>query len=596
MTHGRPFALLLLFCTALVPMPAVSDPPRPIAPASPSLGLIGEAEAAIAAGDDKRAEGLLARIPAGSLDAIQLARVQIVRAEIGLRRRQPDTVLRSLPPSSSHVSMLSARMEQLRASAQFMLGDVVSAVRTLVARERSLNSAAALAENREQIWNGLVTTPFAQNALDRLDAEDPMTRGWLDLARVLQQGPTSAAIGAWSQRNPGHPGQSKTALIRPGNAPAVASGASNHGPASAPSAGDDSPVLSPLHDPVSLSGGYALLLPVSGSLATAGRAVRDGFVSAWFSLPEPRPALRIYDTGSDAGQAVAAYRNAARDGAGTLIGPLTREAIAAIASQAPTQRWLALNYADGVAGGALQLGVAPEDEARAAATDAIASGRRNALLLAPANAWGDRAIAAFSQAFVQQGGAVLQVTRFANGTQDFGKPLRDLLRLDASTQRHAALDRVLGQTSEFEPRPREDADLLFAPLRVAEVRALVPQLDFFRAKNLPTYTVSAAHNGQVDRQLDGLRLCDMPWVLDGKGAAANERERLRDLFPEAVRTQPRLFALGIDAFRLAQNPQVLAGGQAFDGMTGRLVLAPGNRVARDLSCRAVLDGRTAGGA
>jgi outer membrane PBP1 activator LpoA protein len=210
-------AALLLSCASL----AWSAPPYQ---GPPTAGLIGEAEAAIAAGDDQAAEGLLTRIPSGGLDAMQVARIQLVRAEIGMRRRQPGTVLRSLPPPSAQVVMLAPRMEQLRGAAYFLSGDVVSAVRTLVARERLLSSAGAIADNREQIWNGLVSTPFPASAFAGVAAEEPMTRGWLDLARVLQQGPSSAAIAEWSQRNPGHPGTAKAALVKASEPAPIAAG------------------------------------------------------------------------------------------------------------------------------------------------------------------------------------------------------------------------------------------------------------------------------------------------------------------------------------------------------------------------------------
>lgn len=564
-------ALLFLSCATL----AWAAPPFQ---GPPSAGLIGEAEAAVAAGDDKTAEGLLSRVPGGSLDAMQVARMQLVRAEIGMLRRQPGTVLRSLPPPSAQVGALSARMEQLRAAAYFMSGDVVSGVRTLVAREKMLSSAGALADNREQIWGGLIGTPFAASAMAGIAAEDPMTRGWLDLARVLQQGPSSDAINAWSQRNPGHPGAAKAALVKASDARVLAADAA------APSTGA-APAIQ------SLSGGYALLVPVSGSLASAGRAVRDGFIAAWFASPEPRAPLRIYDTGNEASQAASAYQNAMRDGAGSVIGPLTKEGVAAISALAGTHPWLTLNYVDGPIGGAMQFGLAPEDEARAVATDAILAGRLTALALVPTTPWGERSLDAFRKSFEEQGGTLLQTARFPNGMRDFGRPLRELLKLDNSAQRHTALTRVLGEPTEFEPRPRDDAALLFAPLRATEARLLVPQLDFFRARDLPAYTVSAAHTGLVDRQIDGLRLCDMPWVLDDRGPWADERERLRNLFPEALRDQPRLFALGTDAFRIVRSRNPFVGGEEVDAATGRLTLGPDNRIARSLACRPIVDGR-----
>jgi uncharacterized protein len=280
-----------------------------------------------------------------------------------------------------------------------------------------------------------------------------------------------------------------------------------------------------------------------------------------------------------------------QDGAGFIVGPLTKEGVVGAASQATGIPWLTLNYVDGLIPGAMQFGLAPEDEARAAALDAVAAGRLQALTLAPSNPWGERAIAAFNVAFVEQGGMILQSARYTPGAQDFGRPLRELLKLDASAQRHSAVERALGEKAEFEPRPRDDAELLFVPLGANEARQFAPQLDFFRARDLASYTVSAAHSGRVDRQLDGLRLCDMPWVLDGAGEWDAQRKRARDLFPEAMRDQARLFALGADALRLIRARDSVAGGRELDGATGKLGLAPGNRIVRGLSCQAITDGR-----
>ena len=575
----------LLFC--LVVGLATAAPPVPIP--APALNLIGQAEQAIASGDDRAAEALVSRVPPNSLDAVQLARIQIVRAEISLRRNQAEGALRSLPASSAHVPSLSARIELLRGRAYFLSGDPVSAVRSLVARARSLGSAGAITDNNDQIWNGLVSTPLPESALARIGAEDPITRGWLSLAQVLRQGASAAAISQWRQAHPGHPGVSKTALVRsapssnititglatPNAAPAMEIGAF------AAAGGETGP--------------YALLLPISGALASGGRAVRDGFISAWFDASVPRPAIRVYDTGESSAQAIAAYQTALRDGAGFIVGPLTKDAVSVIAAQGPSLPWLALNYLDSGIGTALQFGLGPEDEARAAAYSAAASGQRRAIAMVPDNDWGARALQAFSAGFSERGGRVLHSSRYRQGSQDFGKPLQQLLGLDRSEQRHRDLTAVLGVPSEFEPSPREDADALFIPLRAAEAPVLIPQLDFYRARQLAIYTLSAAHEGSISAQLDGLRLCDMPWVMDASGPWAGARTRAQAQFPNTLNEQPRLFALGSDAFRItrALASGDLGGGRDISGATGRLSLMPGGRIQRQLDCRNIRGGRPA---
>ncbi len=68
----------------------------------------------------------------------------------------------------------------------------------------------------------------------------------------------------------------------------------------------------------------ALLLPLTGRQSAAATAVRDGFLTEYYSLPAAdRPGLRIYDTGQMS--IVAALNQATQDGAGIIVGPLTRE-------------------------------------------------------------------------------------------------------------------------------------------------------------------------------------------------------------------------------------------------------------------------------
>lgn len=570
---------LLLLCAAIT---------HPLSATPSAEPLVAGAEAAMMQRDDRRAETLLSQIPGGSLDAMQLARVQLVRAEIGVHRQSPEIVLRALPASSLHVPALAPRIELLRARAQFALGDPVGAVRSLVQRERYLSDPSQVADNRDQIWNGLIATPIPISAMPLISAQDQVSRGWLDLGLVLQQGPGELAIRDWSQRYPAHPGTPRLALIHAGGAAGPGSSTSIGRPVGVPGA-----LIAP-QTPIG-SGGYALLLPLSGSLTSGARAVRDGFVAAWFGLPHPRPPLRIYDTGSDRSTAVVALETALREGADFLVGPLTKDAVDVISSYPRASRpWLTLNYIDAAIPGAYQFGLAPEDEARAAATDALAAGHHRALVLAPDNEWGERVQAAYAQALTAGGGSVLQTVRYKQGLNDFGEPLKALMNLDQSNARNRAIKTALGSSAvEFEPRPRGDADVLFAPARSSEIRVLAPQLAFFRAQRLPTYTVAAAYAATETRGLEGLRICDMPWKLASVGAWKQAHDLAAQTFPESMREQPRLYALGTDAMRIAQALQrgELDSTRPIEGATGRLRLEPGGRIQRELGCASFRDGQ-----
>ena len=93
----------------------------------------------------------------------------------------------------------------------------------------------------------------------------------------------------------------------------------------------------------------ALLLPLSGPLGSAGGAIRDGFLAAFFADPdlEARPRVRILDTGETVDGALEAYRLAVEGGATRVVGPLAREQVAAVQeAQTVPVPVLALNHPD----------------------------------------------------------------------------------------------------------------------------------------------------------------------------------------------------------------------------------------------------------
>lgn len=534
--------------------------------------LLEGAEIAIANGNDRRAEQYLSNIPQGSLDADGLARLQIIRARIGLVRNNPSTVLRALPSSSKHVPEYAPNIELLRGQAYFLRGEPVYAVRSLINREQYLRDPRQIAENHDQIWNGLIATPIGIEAVTKLGSEGPLTRGWLELAVILQDGPTQAAIADWSRRHPGHPGAAKALLIQTQSGATTAVGTAAHGEYPA-------------------GRGYAVLIPTSGYLATAGEAIREGFVSAWFDQRAPRLPIRFYDTGSNPELAVQAFRQALRDGADFIIGPLAQQNIAAISRTVGTMLpWIPLNQIDDAPQSAVQFGLGPEDEAYAAARDAIAQGYRSALILAPANDWGNRAADSFTQLFTSEGGRVRSSERYPTAQTELTRPLMQLFSIRSSEQRHRELVQILGVRSEFEPQPRNDADVLFAPLRAREAHTLLPKLDFLKISNITTYMLSAAHNGVMGSHLSGVRLCDMPWVIHRTGHWAELRRRAANDFPEAMLAQPRLFALGADAFRISSAMRSSREfNREIDGASGRLRIV-GGKVERELRCLSMQGG------
>lgn len=605
------FGLGLVLANALGTSNAAADP-QPAAEQA-----LSAAEAAINTANDKLAETWLSRIPAGSLTMPQMARAQIVRADILLKRGQPMPALQSLPSSSDHVPLYAAQIEQLRAQALFALGDPVAAVRALVLRERFLqNDPAALADNHDQIWNGLLRNPPEANDLPKFAAQNTATRGWLELFQNWRQG-SMANYNAWSARFPGHPGNARIAgfSTRPAQTPTVGTTAAPSSPAYAPTAtlppgsATSSPVApSPsAYPPTSASApissaplqvyagnrsgnGIALLVPLSGPLAATGEAVRVGFMAA-ANKGGAGAGVRVYDSGADASQAIGAYQTALGEGAGVIVGPLVKEAVAALARMGPPAvPLLALNALDAnqpAPANFLQFGLAPEDEARAAATQAINQNRRRALALVPASDWGNRVLIAFREQFTSLGGTVVSAEAFQSGSPDPSKVVKKLVALDASEGRHKALTAVLGKNTEFDARRREDVDFIFLAAKPADSYLILPQLRFYRASGLPIVSTSLIYEG---RGIDWPRMsvCDMPWMLETQGQWAQARSEAAAMDAGPMRGYPRLVALGGDAFRVASRllANTLHTGDRIDAASGRLVIGGDGRIARELSCSA----------
>jgi outer membrane PBP1 activator LpoA protein len=191
----------------------------------------------------------------------------------------------------------------------------------------------------------------------------------------------------------------------------------------------------------------------------------------------------------------------------------------------------------------------------------------------------------FIAAFQAGGGEVLGWQVYDPRENDFSVEIRSLLLLDESRARHQQLQALLGRRLEYEPRRRQDADLLFLAARSSEAVLLRPQLRFHYASELPVYATSLVYDPTRERNddLEGVLFPDMPWRV---GAVSPDvMAPFRAFGPGAVERNGRLYAFGADAYRLL--PLLYQGGAALQdgiqGLTGELSLGPAGRVRRDLA-------------
>ena len=95
---------------------------------------------------------------------------------------------------------------------------------------------------------------------------------------------------------------------------------------------------------------------------------------------------------------------------------------------------------------------------------------------------------------------------------------------------------------------------MFIAARNRQARQLLPQLQFHHAADLPVYATSHAWDGELDtnaaRDLAGIMLPDMPWILDTEGSDPLSRSSLAASFPAINSAYGRLYAMGMDSLQL----------------------------------------------
>ena len=200
----------------------------------------------------------------------------------------------------------------------------------------------------------------------------------------------------------------------------------------------------------------------------------------------------------------------------------------------------------------LILQLRPEDEAEQVADYALAQGRHHAAVLVPDTEWGYRLQRAFSQRFEALGGRVVGSAAYPSRNSDYSQAIKNLLNLTTSEHRKSILQQVIKQQVEFEARRRQDVDMIFIAANSRQARLIKPQLEFHHAQDLPVYATSHISSSTAsvddDRDLDKILFVDIPWMLYSDRNP--DYRRVAALWPETSQRFSRLYALGIDAYRM----------------------------------------------
>ena len=128
--------------------------------------------------------------------------------------------------------------------------------------------------------------------------------------------------------------------------------------------------------------------------------------------------------------------------------------------------------------------------------------------------------------------------------------------------------------------------MIFIAANARQARIIKPQLKFHHAQTVTVYATShissSSGNADSDRDLNEILFVDLPWMLDNTNN--EDYQQITRLWPDQSRRFSRLFALGIDAYRIIPSLRrlMINPTETVARHTGKLSVDKQGRVRREL--------------
>ncbi len=425
------------------------------------------------------------------------ARLEVAegQTEAGLQR-----LARIVPTAAQQ-----AQYSEVKALAYEKKGEMLTALQERMVLDKQLRSDPnSQSQNHQKIWQTLMSIPAVTLGQLSKQATGDL-EGWVMLALYVRNVPAdrlSNSLAQWKQKYSNHPATDILASLSTNGTNANSSGTR-----------------------------IALLLPLSGQFKPQGEAIRDGFLAAWYADNTAKPLVDIYDTNPQ--NISDTYQQLIKAGVKMVIGPVDKDSINKLLNQySPLPiPILALNTLSPQPPvriqGFYQFGLSPEDEAELSAQKAWETGKRFAAILAPVGAWGDRMVRAYQQTWESMGGQVKTIQRF-------DKNINNVAKLAATS----GADTVLLAAYPTEGRqipPFVRYNTQTAPLSIFATS---------------TIYANGTANPSLDKDLNDVVFCDMPWILTPNEDALNLQNTLQQYWSNSMSSFRRVFAFGVDVYRL----------------------------------------------
>ena len=488
-----------------------------------------------------RAQLLLDALEGAEMLPSLVLQKDLLRARISLTNGDPlfAIELLSVHLGDQKDATILSELYLLRAQAFLQRQNYLASIQDRMKATAYLNDPIAIQDNYFALWEAFsyVRRPQLQ---ELLSYADEALRGWAELAMIDKTLGYDAigfekAILKWLENYPQHPALENIV-----------------------------PKLTLRTQQISKKPGQvALLLPFE-HYPDASNAIRDGFLAAWYEESGTKPKIRIYST--DQQNILKVYQMAVADGAEFIVGPLEKETIATLLDSTELSvSTLLLNEHKGVLPKRekvdsfdivpllIQFSLAPESEALQITERAWFDSHARAIVITPNSQWGDRIDYALSTYWKMFGGTVLAQLRIDENTEEIATKVKDVLHVNSSEQRINELRGFLQRDIKAMSRHRQDIDAVFIAVAPEVAGLIIPQFNYYQADYLPFYSTSNIHKEYSNTDFDRVRFVDIPWLLDIQHKFSPLWDMLNRHYHAANNTFRRLYAFGVDAYRVMLN-------------------------------------------
>lgn len=552
-----------------------------IDPANAAKHQLNAANALIKDQQAEPARKILELLEQEQLNAIQIGAREISLAQILLAEgdieQAAGKINLGLPPESPRSLLIEfystrARIFNLQKRYLAEAGD-----RILI--NAYLDTTEKISDNHQRLWRALMNMPRTQLDISSTDANG-ILKSWLEIALIAKNTlhdtvELANAVADWQQRYPGHPALNK--II--------------------PDLIGDSERLTALPKKI------GLLLPLEGAYGKHAKAIREGFIAAWYKSKEYKPDIKIYPTNIE--DIIAIYEQAIADGIDFFVGPLQKATISRLLENRDINvRTLLLNKYEETQTAIentatpdfIQFYISPEEEAEQVADYAWFQGHARAAVIGNENKISQRINDSFSRHWRMLGGEIITYVNIARNTNDFKESAGKVFSIEQSRERIKLLGNILNREIKASVRRRQDIDMLFMALPPDIARRLVPELRRYGIEDIALYSTSYIYTGTInarkDNDINRVIFTDMPWLIEPEYRYSSLNRALDRHHQPSQTGYQRLYALGIDAYEIIPRlAELISQPDArYQGKTGILKFNPDKRINRRLIWSQFIDG------